>query len=213
MLLTDDERLYTLAQAVHDTAACWRPERFAAARFKGENFCGYNFRMSELHGALMLAQLGRLDGLVDGMRRNKSRIMAGINDIDGITFRRLNDPEGDTAICLIFFVKDAEVCQKFGAALAAEGVDGSSVFDKGIPDWHVYWHWDQVLNKVSAAGDGLPWSYAKERGTDVEYSKDMCPRLNDLLGRAVHINSPPQMTDEDCDMIAEAIRKVAEAYL
>lgn len=213
MALSDDETLYTLAQAAHDTAACWRPERFAEARFKGENFCGYNFRMSELHGAVMLAQLGRLDGLLERMRRNKRRIMGRIGDIEGITFRRLNDPDGDTAICLIFFVKDAETCQKFSAALAAENVAASSISNKGIPDWHIYRHWDHVFKKVSAAGDGFPWSYARQIGKDVEYSKDMCPKLNDLLGRAVHINIPPQMTDEDCDMIAKAVRKVAEAYL
>jgi dTDP-4-amino-4,6-dideoxygalactose transaminase len=41
----------------------------------------------------------------------------------------------------------------------------------------------------------------------------MCPKSADLLARAVHVNVPPQMTDADCDMIAEAIRKVANAYL
>ena len=65
----------------HDTAACWRPDRFAEQRYEGELFCGSNFRMSELTGAVMLAQLGRLDGLLAGMRKNQKRIIDGIAGI------------------------------------------------------------------------------------------------------------------------------------
>jgi len=41
----------------------------------------------------------------------------------------------------------------------------------------------------------------------------MCPNTLDYLGRSVHIDIPPQLTAEDCDLIAEAIRKVADALL
>jgi 8-amino-3,8-dideoxy-alpha-D-manno-octulosonate transaminase len=54
---TDDEWLFTRAQGWHDTAACWRPDRFARERRKGELFAGENYRMSELEGAVALAQI------------------------------------------------------------------------------------------------------------------------------------------------------------
>jgi hypothetical protein len=41
----------------------------------------------------------------------------------------------------------------------------------------------------------------------------MCPESLGYLGRSVHINVPPQMTLEDCDMVSRGIRKVAEALL
>ena len=47
----------------------------------------------------------------------------------------------------------------------------------------------------------------------VEYSKDMCPRTLDLLGRAVVLGIPDHLTDRECDERATAIRKVARAYL
>ena len=58
---TDDEWLYTRAQSWHDTAACWRPDRFARERREGELFAGENYRMSELQGAVAIAQI-RKDG-------------------------------------------------------------------------------------------------------------------------------------------------------
>ena len=54
MVITNDKRLYDRCMGYHDTAACWRPDRFAEERYEGELFCGTNYRMSELTGAVML---------------------------------------------------------------------------------------------------------------------------------------------------------------
>jgi dTDP-4-amino-4,6-dideoxygalactose transaminase len=208
MVTTNDERLYDRAQAYHDTAACWRPDRFGLPRYEGEVFPGVNFRMSELAGAVALAQVRKLDGLIAGMRRNKKRIKDQIADLPGITFRRLNDPDGDTAIALIFFLPDREITARFAQALQAEGVGAACIYDKGIPDWHIYAHWKHIIEKVTATPEGCPYT-CPYYGKTVEYSADMCPNTLDYLSRSIHIDIPPQMTAEDCDMVAKGIRKVA----
>ncbi len=58
---TDEEWLYTRAQSWHDTAACWRPDRFARERREGELFCGENDSMSELEGAVAVTDPARPD--------------------------------------------------------------------------------------------------------------------------------------------------------
>ena len=213
MVVTDDERLYDRCMGYHDTAACWRPDRFAEQRYEGELFCGSNFRMSELTGAVMLAQLGKLDKMLEGMRRNQGRIIDGIKDIKGIRVRPRHDDEGDTGICLMFFLEDAGKVEGFANALQAEGVACSGVFDSGIPDWHIYAHWTHVIEKKTATGEGCPWTCPFHKGDPVEYSKDMNPNTLDYLGRVIHLDIPPRMTDEDCGMIVKAIAKVAEACL
>ena len=212
MVLTNDQTLYDRAQAYHDTAACWRPDRFGLPRYEGEVFPGVNFRMGELAGAVGLAQLRRLDGLIARMRRNKARIKDRIADLPSIKFRRLNDPEGDTAICLVFFVPDSKMTARISEALQAEGIGTACVFDKGIPDWHVYAHWKHIMDKVTATPEGCPYA-CPFYGKTVEYSPDMCPNTLDHLSRAIHIDIPPQMDDTDCDMIAKGIRKVVRAML
>jgi len=212
MCVTNDDRLYDRLMGYHDTAACWRPDRFAPERYQGELFCGVNYRMSELTGAVMLAQLDKLDSLLTRMRANKARIKSHIRDLPGLTFRRLNDEAGDTAICLILFLEDASKVPAFSQALQAEGVAAGGMFDKGIPDWHIYPHWKHLMAKATPTPEGCPWTCPYYKGS-VQYREDMCPNTLGYLSRAVHIDVPPQMTDGDCDMVALGIRKVAEALL
>jgi 8-amino-3,8-dideoxy-alpha-D-manno-octulosonate transaminase len=208
-ILTDDDKLYDRCMGYHDTAACWRPNRFAEQRYEGELFCGVNFRMSELTGAVMLAQLDRLDGLLERMRSNQKRIVAGIEGTPGIRVRPVNDPDGDVGICLMFYLDKADKVEEFARALKAEGVDSAGVFNSGIPDWHIYAHWKHIIQKMTPTDIQCPWTCPYHKGEPVEYSEDMNPKTLEYLGRVMHLDIPSQMTDEDCDMIAHAIRKVA----
>ena len=212
MVLCKDARIYDRACSYHDTAACWRPDRFAEQRFEGELFCGSNFRMSELAGAVMCAQLRKLDGLNALMRDHQKRIINQIKDTKGIKVRPCNDPEGDTGICLMFYLDAPEKVGPFCEALQAEGVNAAGVFNSGIPDWHIYAHWKHVIQKKASNEICCPWDcpyHEKKNPAPVEYAEDMNPKTLEYLGRVVHLDIPAQMTDEDCDMIAKAINKVA----
>lgn len=209
MIITDDKKLYDRCMGYHDAAACWRPDRFAEERYEGELFCGTNYRMSELTGAVMLAQLAKLDNILSAMRRNFKRIVDQIKDTPGINVRPVNDLEGDVGICLMFFLDDKMKVQKFTEALQAEGVDASSVYNAGIPDWHIYAHWKHVIEKKTATLEGCPWTCPYHKSETVEYSEDMNPNTLNYLSKTVGINIPSQMTVEDSDMIAKAINKVA----
>ena len=217
ILTTDDELLYNRAQGYHDAAACWRPggpgKRFSSARYKGELFPGVNFRMPELIGAVTRVQLRRLDGLIEKMRENKKRIKDAISHIEGIQFRRLNDPEGDTGIALFFSLSTPELTKKFAEALKAEGIEANSIYNKGVPDWHIYSHWEMIINKWTATPEGCPYTCPYYKGPEIKYSADMLPKTLDLLSKSIQIDIPPQLTEEDCHMIAQGVDKVADAYL
>ncbi len=213
MIVTDDDRIYDRCMGYHDTAACWRPERFAEQRYEGELFAGVNYRMSELTGAVMNAQLSKLDNLVALMRRNQKRIIDGIRETDGITIRPVNDPEGDVGICLMFYLDSSDKVEPFVKALNAEGVDAGGVFDAAVPDWHVYSHWKHIIDKKTPTEEGCPWTCPFHKGKDIEYSEDMNPNTLDYLGRVVHLDIPSQLTVEECDMIAKGINKVAAHFV
>ena len=208
---TDDEWLYTRAQSWHDTAACWRPDRYAGERKEGELFCGENYRMSELEGAVALAQIRKVDVMLAGYRRAKKRIKDAIEHFPGLTFRRLTDEAGDTGVCLIFFLPDAEVTRKVLDALKAEGVPAGGVYDSTVRDWHVFRYWDHILGKKAVAADGLPWSAVPEEELP-KYSPEMCPRALDFLGRAIMVDVDRHYSDQDCAAIAGGINKVLRAF-
>lgn len=212
--ITNDPILYDRLMGYHDTAACWRPDRFGGERYEGELFCGVNFRMNEMSGAVMLAQLRKLDNLVALMRNHRTRIVDQIKDLKGITLRRLNDTAGNTAICLMFFLDDKNKVGAFADALQAEGINAAGVFNKGIPDWHIYSHWKHVLEQKTPTSEGCPYACPHYKGNaPAKYSDDMCPNTTEILSRAIHMDIPSQLSDEDCDMIAKGIKKVAGALL
>jgi 8-amino-3,8-dideoxy-alpha-D-manno-octulosonate transaminase len=211
-ITTDDEWLYTRAQSWHDCAACWRPDRFAQERKEGELFCGENYRMSELEGAVALAQIRKADPMLAGYRKAKKRIKEAIEDFPGLKYRRLTDPEGDTGICLVMLLPDADMARKAIEAMQAEGVPVGGIYDSKVRDWHIYMFWEHILDKKTVAEDGLPWS-----GVPAEelprYSRQMCPRTLELLSNAVMLDINYNYGDEDCDAIAAGINKVLRALL
>jgi 8-amino-3,8-dideoxy-alpha-D-manno-octulosonate transaminase len=206
---TNDEWLYTRAQSWHDTAACWRPDRFGRERQAGELFCGENYRMSELQGAVALAQIRKTDMMLAGYRRAHRRIRESIDRTAGLTFRRVSDESGDTCICLILFLKDADTTRKAMHAMQAQGVPAGGIYDQKVRDWHIYAYWDHILEKKHVAPDGLPWS-AVPADELPRYSKEMCPRTLDLLSRAIMIDIHWQYSDADCDNIASGINRALQ---
>jgi 8-amino-3,8-dideoxy-alpha-D-manno-octulosonate transaminase len=209
---TNDEWLYTRAQSWHDTAACWRPNRFAKEKREGELFCGENYRMSELEGAVALAQINKADQILDGHRRAKKLIKDSIEKFSGVRFRTIPDEAGDTAVTLVMYLPDAETTQKALKAMQAEGIPAGGIYDSKIRDWHVYAYWDHILEMKSVAKDGLPWSGVPKEELP-KYSKTMCPRLHDLLSRAVLVDIDSHLSDEASRQFAAGINKVLHAYI
>jgi 8-amino-3,8-dideoxy-alpha-D-manno-octulosonate transaminase len=207
---TNDQWLYTRAQSWHDTAACWRPDRYAGEQKAGELFCGENYRMSELQGAVALAQIRKTDTMLAGYRHAHRRIKDAIERVPGLSFRQVADESGDTCICLVLFLKDAETTRKATQVMQAEGVPAGGIYDQKVRDWHIFTYWEHIMEKKPAAADGLPWSAIPEN-EQPRYSKDMCPRAVDLLSRAVMIDINWHYSDADCDNIALGINRALSA--
>ena len=211
---TNDEWLITRAQSWHDTAACWRPQRYAQERREGELFCGENYRMSELEGAVALAQIRKCDRMLAGYRQAKRRIADAIaaEKHPGLAFRRIPDADGDTGVCLTMYLPNPDVTRRALKAMQAEGVPAGGRSDSNVRDWHIFAYWDHVMDRKSVAADGLPWS-AVPAAELPKYTRDMCPRTLDLLGRAVMIDINWRYTAAECAAIALGVNKVLKSVL
>ena len=211
-MVTNDERVYNRALNWHDCAACWRPDRFGPEKENEDLFCGENYRMSELEGAVALAQIRKARTIVSKHNAAKKKIKGAIERFKGLSFRRLADEDGDTGICLIMFISAVDVAQKVLLALQAEGVPAGGIYDSKVRDWHTYNYWEHILQCKSVSQDKLPWSGVPENELP-KYSKDMCPKSLELLSKAILIDIDYNLQDEDCDKIATAINKVLSVYL
>jgi len=191
VLITERDDLLDLALDVHDCANSVR-------RGVGlPKFAGYNFRASELTGAMARVQLSRLDGLLQRMRANHARLSAEINGLAGLTLRRPNCDDGDAGIAVVAFADNAARAADAVEALNAEGVLAMRIYDPETPDLHVYPFWAPVLAAIEADGRPAP----------------DCPRTLGLLERSIHIDVSPLCEEQDLDEIAFAFEKVAKQVL
>ncbi len=203
MVVTNDEETYHRAACRHDSAMCfWDP------KMAFEPFAGENFRMCDLRGALGLVQFGRMAGMLTQMRRAKRRILDQIRDLPIVRPCRINDEDGDCGTTLVLTTDSVETSKRFSEALSAEGIGNGTKHNAGFPDRHIYCYWDYVMDKHSHDPSGWPWTSPLYTG-NVAYSRDMCPRTLDILGRAISIGITQRFTETDADDVARAIRKVA----
>jgi len=206
MVITNDDEVYKRVVMYHDVVGGSRnhvPE--------AEILPGVNYRMNELTGAVALAQLKRLDGLLATMRRNKGMIKESILAVaahKGIHFRIMNDPAGEAAIGLVFFAPDAATAHRVGDALEAEGGAAWILYSPDEVDYHVYPHWAPIMDQRAWTVYGGPW---RNHPRKITYTVDMCPKTLDLLSRAVHIDISPDLTSQNLEELADALNKVINA--
>jgi dTDP-4-amino-4,6-dideoxygalactose transaminase len=160
-------------------------------------FAGWNFRASELQGAVARVQLTRLDGLLDRMRANQRRLAERVEALPGLALRRPNDDGGDAGICLIAFAATPALATEAVEALKAEGVLAMRIYDPSFPDLHIYPYWAPVLAHLNEKGAPAP----------------DCPRTLELLERTIHVDLSPLLEEADVDELAHAFEKVARGIL
>lgn len=163
MIVTDDKGLYTRAFALHDQGHT--PNR-AGVQVGRRSILGLNFRVNELSGAVALAQLRKLDRILETLRSKKTKFKQAIANVPGVSFRTLPDPAGECAtLCTVLF-DSAEKAGRVARTLGTTTVDQSG--------WHVYANMEHVNR------------YLKEAGQP--YGKGAYPRTDNILSRAINIS-------------------------
>ncbi|MEW6680125.1 MAG: DegT/DnrJ/EryC1/StrS family aminotransferase [bacterium] len=195
IVVTNDEKVYLKAREYSDHGHECNPNVP-----RGEDtrtIWGFNYKATELHGAIGLAQLGKLDYILKRQRENKKSIKEEIKDIPNIEFRELPDPEGDAGDTLIFFVETREKATKFAKALASRGLG-----TKNLPDainWHYAGTWTQIF-----------YDYPEYKDKDLE---KVWSQSTNYLRRAVALPIMVNMSDEQINKVISSVKEVASEIL
>jgi 8-amino-3,8-dideoxy-alpha-D-manno-octulosonate transaminase len=206
MVVTQDRQVFDRAALRHDSAMCfWRPGESSVRPFAGENF-----RMNEMEGALGSVQFGRLEAILARTRAIHRRLHGALAGTSGIRLHQAPDPDGDCGICLPIFLPRPGQAKWFAQALQAEGLPAGSIYDKGIPDRHIYCYWEPVMEKTSEQRTGWPWT-SPHHDPSRAYDPKMCPRTLEILERVVAIHISQTYEDRHVEWIIQGVRKVAAA--
>jgi dTDP-4-amino-4,6-dideoxygalactose transaminase len=176
MIVTDDEDLYGRLFAIHDQGHA--PHRLGS-KYAERPFLGLNFRMTELSGAVLLAQVRKLDMIRDHLRANKAIVKSAIADLPGLGFRTIVDPEGDLATHLVVTFPSAEIAGRVADELGSITLAASG--------WHVYSNMEHLLERRTVTGRGCPFDCACHSGDGAGYRRGMLPATDALLARSMSI--------------------------
>lgn len=214
LIVTNSTHLYRRASAIHDLGY---PR--IGGRLVMENgpyaLWGFGGRLNEIAGAIGRVQLKKLPCIVTAMRRAKTAIKAGLKGIPEMSFRRLNDPRGDTGAFLVMILPSAPQARQFTKTLTANNIIAGSSPTIRVADFgmHVYSNIHSLVEKHSNSPDGFPWTLAANKGSRYNYALGALPDSDSLMARSVILPIPSVMTPRDIRDTIAGIRQAAAEVL
>jgi perosamine synthetase len=207
MVVMNDEDLYKKALRFADK----NYDRLATdpAAMRRIPYLAPNYRMTELQGAVALAQLDRLDWICAQRNAYGDALTAGIEGLPGILPHEVRPGNKSSYWFYMLRIDERELGAtraQFCEALAAEGVPNALGY---IPT--CLYEYDLFQNRSAYPGTDCPWG-CKLHGREVVYEKGLCPVAEEILSTAVRLNVNEFFTQQDLDETVAAVRKVAAHF-
>ncbi len=203
IVITDDDGLADEAYRFHDkyydrSGQNRPPERI-----------GMNYRMSELVGAVALAQTRKLDRINTRRRETAEALMAGIAAIPGINPATVHPKATHGWWRMALSIDEEELgadAPTFSQAISAEGLPFGRGAARGEPICML-----PAFQDYAAYGTGdFPWE--RPYGRRVEYRLEDYPGTNWAMANVWTASWNEGYTLDDVDDILRGLRKVSEWY-
>lgn len=198
MVLTNSNDVRYFASLFVDK--CYQREE----KIRNPFFLAPNYQMTELQGAVALAQLERVQEVADRRNRNGRLLSDLLRDVPGASTQRVPSGSKHTYFMYLFRL-DLEMlgctAREFSEALEAEDVPNEAHQITGGRPVYLY----DVFTKRSAfPGTHYPF--------DRTYQQGDCPVAEDAFDRWISTNVYEHYTERDIEEMAFAIGKVAHHF-
>lgn len=169
-------------------------------------FIGYNFRISELHAAVGLAQIRKLKKVLEIQKRNHSLLKNILSRFPEISFRRIPDPEGDSCTFMSWFLPSEEITRAVITEFKAQNI-AAGHFYWYDNNWHYIRKWDHLKNSTTLN------KLSEEHRAAVMYQANKNFTGSDMImGRCISTAISVLWTDDQIkdkgEKMAAAIQKV-----
>lgn len=201
VVLTNNEEVYTRSDGYTDHGHDHKGVDRGADLHP---FLGYNFRISELHAAIGLAQVKRLPEFLAIQKKNHGILKEILEQIPGIEFRRLPDPKGDSCTFLSWLLPTEERTAKLVEALKEEGILAGNFYWYNN-NWHYIRKWDHLKNSVSLNRLSNTQEQALNKLKDQDFSAS-----NAILSRCISTLISLAWTEEQVKEKGKKIVAVAQ---
>ena len=201
-IVTNDHELYTRLDGYSDHG---HDHKGADRGADLHPFIGYNFRISELHAAVGLAQIRKLDQFISINRRNHMMLKTMLSELPGVSFRTIPDPEGDIFTHLSWFLPTEEATRAVVAELGRQGILAGNFYWYDN-NWHYIRKWDHLRNAATLNKLTAPQQQALLDLGHISFAaSDRI--MSRCISTAIGLLWTEQQTREKGERIASAVRK------
>ena len=169
---------------------------------------GFNYRISELHAAVGLAQTRKVPAILAKNRHNKKYLETILSKIKGVSFARLADPKGDSATFLNILLPNTEIAKLVVDEFNANGVSGFNYWYTNM--YHFINQWEHVKQLKTASK--LPVQYI---GAPQDYTNLDLPKSQEVIGRLISFGIRCTWTEDEMSQmslkISSCIEKVVKS--
>lgn len=195
IFVTNDEEMYKLADAYSDHGH----NHVGSNRGMEQHpVLGFNYRISELHAAVALAQTRKVPQIREANRKNKQMLMDILSQTEGISFAHVADPDGDSATFLNMMLPDTETAKRTVDEMNKAGVGGFNYWYTNM--YHFINQWDHLKNMQTVSK--LP---AEAFGIPQDYKNLHLPKTQEVIGRLVSFVIRCTWTEDEMKALAEKI--------
>jgi len=205
-VVTNDPLLYERAVRFHDLGLLRPPTQAQVGTGAMPYFMGVNYRMNEMTGAVLLAQLRKLDGILAQQRRRGGYVIERVSRIPGIKMRRSNDWKGELHLTVDLLLSSQALRDQFLKAMKAENVPMER------PSAAVVLPAQPPIANKAVPHPAWP-SFNSPRGKELRYGADSVPRTMEIFNRTATLTVGPKYSDRDLDDIVAAVTKVYTALV
>jgi perosamine synthetase len=180
-------------------------QRFGTAVVRDLNYLAPNYRMTELQGAVGIAQLKKLTAICEKRHQYGDRITDGIKGLKGISPHQVIDGGWCSYWFYMLRLNECELnCtqQEFAKALSEEGISCSAGY---IPQ--VAYMQPLFQKRQAYLNSHYPFDL-----TGITYEEGLCPEAEHILKTAIRIPVNEFFTAQDMDDAIQGVRKVASYY-
>ena len=203
IMVTNDETAYKHADSYSDHGH----DHIGSNRGMEQHpILGFNYRLSELHAAVGLAQTRRVPEIIRSNNSHKKQLMATLGQVPGVSFAHLPDPDGDSATFLNMLLPDTEAAGRVVLELNAAGVGGFNYWFTNM--YHFINQWDHIKEMRTASA--LP---IEKFGVPQDYKNLDIPNAQSVIGRLISFGIRATWTSDEVANLASnieaAVRKAS----
>lgn len=203
IFVTNDEKVYKLADSYSDHGH----DHIGNNRGMEQHpILGFNYRISELHAAVGLAQTRKVPHIREVNRKHKQMLTEILSQTEGIGFAHIADPNGDSATFLNILMPDTETAKRTVAEMNNAGVGGFNYWFTNM--YHFINQWDHLKGMRTAST--LP---VEKFGSSQDYNNMDLPKSQDVVGRLISFGIRCTWTEEEVKTLAANIAKCAKAAM